>query len=305
MTPHRARADRRAGAALAEMAISLVVLWALLAAIVEFGRMLFASELLQLAARAAARQLALDDSLAAESSFEDALARIYDPQWLVLDLDRLETCGALVESPGGEAPLDRFARERLPLLNQQLRPLMISEDVPASADPEGKARRLVRYPGALLVRSTPPGDPCASDFTVAIPTLEDASGAARQQVHWLPVVEPIANATGGDRFPVSGGGLAAVRIHYPFQALLWSAAYPSPPDPSGRGNLGSRIVEKDVVEANAAARGGALIGARDALLGPYAGRFGAGVQLSVGERVRPYARVLRGEALFPREVVGL
>lgn len=289
--------------------MSLFVLWALLAAIVELGRMLMVSQTLQLAARAATRQLALDDSLPADAPFETALARVFDPQWLVLDLDRLEDCGALAAddpTDAEETALDRFARERLPLLNQQLRPLMIFEQVPAHADPEGTARRLLRYPGALLVSTTPRSDPrCMSDFTVAIPLLEDEDGATQQRVRWLPVVESPPNAAGGDRFPLGGGGLAALRIHYPHQALLWTAAYAPPSDPDGSGNLGERVLAKDLVEIDPSARNGTPIAARDGLAGPWAGRFGVSEQIVRSERVRPYARVLRGEAVFPREVAGL
>lgn len=286
----------------------MFVLWLLLAAIVEFGRLLMVAQTLQLAARAGARQLALDDSLAAEAPFEDALARVFDPQWLVLDLDLLEQCGALLPetvAEESEDPLDRFVRKRLPLLNQQLRPVMFLETVPPEADPRGIPRRLLRYPGTLLARTAPPSDPCASEFGVAIPALEDERGAARQRVRWLPIVESPRDPTGGDRFPLSGGGFAALRIHYPHQALFWSAAYLSPPGPEGRGNVGDRIGEKPIEEINPLDRDGALLDSRDALAGPYGGRFGAGVQAILRERVRPYARVLRGEAVFPREVAGL
>ena len=268
----------------------MLVLWMLFAAIIEFGRMLLVGQTLQTAARSAARALALDDRFRSETSFQAALDSIFDPTWLVLDLERLATCGAFEPyDPADERALDQFFA-RLPLLNQMLRPAMIREDAATGAgDPSG-VQPLLRYPGALLRRSDAAGDPCASDYAVGIPSLDG------DRLRWLPVVEELPGPDGESRFPLSRGGVAALRIHYPHQAVLWTATRTA--------DYGGRIAaDEAVVEDDAAERGGELIADRDALRGPFSGRYGLGAQEILSERVRPYARVLRGQAIFPREVV--
>lgn len=291
MAPRIARdARRRGGAALVELSIALLVLWMLFAAILEFGRMLLVGQMLQSAARAAARAVSLDDRFGAETDFETALDSIFDPTWLVLDLDRLASCGAFEPyAASDERALDQFFA-RLPLLNQMLRPVMIREDAATgTGDPSG-LQPLLRYPGTLLRRTDAPSDPCASAFSVAIPALQE------DRLRWLPIVEELPGADGGSRFPLSGGGLTALRINYPHQAVLWTA--------TRTGDYGGVIAaDTPVLEDNGGERGGELIAERDALRGPYAGRFGLGVQELLSEHVRPYARVLRGQAIFPREVV--
>lgn len=286
---------------LAEFAIVVVVLWLLLAALLEFGRMLAVGQMLQNAARAAARSLALSEQLGAESSLAAALAspwgrqELFDPEWLVLDFAALAACGRV---PAGDVrAFEDFVAE-LPLVNRMLRPAMIPDRVTDS----GRERRdLLRYPGALLRRLDAPVDPCASPYTVGIPQTTGDS------LRWLPVIEEAGGADHG--FALSQGGVAAVRIHYPYAAVAWSATN----DPERR--LGALIrADAAVVPVNPAEAGpggglrGSPIEALDDEVGPYAGRYGLGRQLLPlpdvrASGVRPYARILVGQAAFPREVV--
>ena len=137
------RAER--GAALVEFALVSLVLYLMLAGAVEFGRLMFGANVLQDAARVAARELAVAP-IRANVSFDYALScnpldepvnclvdlrrRVFDPACLVVDFSD----PAVSPDPDGY-----FAA--MPVVNQVLRSLMITE--PSRPD-------LVRYPGALL-----------------------------------------------------------------------------------------------------------------------------------------------------------
>lgn len=286
---------------LAEFAIVVVVLWLLLAALLEFGRMLAVGQMLQNAAHAAARSLALSEEVAAESSLPAALAspwgrrQLFDPEWLVLDFAALAACGRV--PPGDEEAFEDFVAE-LPLVNRMLRPAMIPDRV---SDPGRERRDLLRYPGALLRRLEAPADPCASPYTIGIPQV---SG---DRVRWLPVIEEAGGA--GNGFALSQGGVAALRIHYPYAAVAWSATADASRPLAALVRADAVVVPVNPEEAGP---GGGLRGAPiDALegeVGPYAGRYGLGRQLlplpeASAFGVRPYARILVGQAAFPREVV--
>lgn len=297
-TSRRPRRRRERGAVLAEVGLVALVLWMLLAALLELGRWLTAAQVLQNVAQATARAMALDDTARAEDDFSTALAPHFDPDWLVLDLDALVACGELGPGPG-YAGLDAFFAG-LPLVNRLLRPLMMNEDVDANGDaagwrtPDADRRRLLRYPGALLLRTTPSPSPCASRWTVGIPQAEEGG------VRWLPVVEEVAEPGSGGRFPLSQGGIVALRIHYPFHAATWTATRG---DADRRESYAGRIAaDEPVLELDAATRGGALRAGSGEAFGPYAGAFGLGRQPVLGGVVRPYARVLLGQAAFRREV---
>src|SRR4051794_12755582 len=89
------RAPRR-GEVLVEFAFIAVVLYLLLAGIIEFGRALFAAQVLQQAADSAARELSRTPlpptgTLTGPTGALNTAAgkAIYDEQFLVVDLDKL------------------------------------------------------------------------------------------------------------------------------------------------------------------------------------------------------------------------
>jgi hypothetical protein len=205
------------GAVLVEFALVALTLSLLLAATIEFGRLLFYAQALQDVARVAARELSVTPlPLITVQTFDDALrdcdrvqTRIYNPSFLVINLDDFAT----------DSDLDQhFAR--LPLVNRALRPLMMIDQ----PDPEGP--RFLRYPGALLAESAPacPSPWPTSGYTVGIPRVEERDpDTGAETIRWVPVVEeirldPAAPQTGHfgvtmDTCPTAPCGIVALRIN--------------------------------------------------------------------------------------------
>lgn len=320
-------ADER-GAALVEFALVSVVLYIMLAAGIEFGRMMFDANALQDVARVAARELATAPVLA-DATFEYALTcdvaddaqclvnlkrRVFDPACLVIDLND----PAVALDPDGF-----FAA--LPIVNRALRSLMISEP---------SRPGLLRYAGALVADDSgaacsaigPNGQAAATGVTVAIPLVEARDGSGIETIRWVPVMEEVRSAANAqcpargpfslvylptsdecgplDEDPMPDRGLAAVRINYPFQAATLSGfrrvtTFDDPMAP----NVSSYIVAEDGAVQQRNVPPGSPVG-DDGSLGPYAGPFGLGRQLALaGRTVRPYRKLLSAQAVFRREVL--
>lgn len=301
--------DRRhdRGAVLVEFALVIVVLYLLLAATVDLGRAFATQQLLESTARTAARELALRP-LGLATTFDEALAQVFDPASLVVDLD----------VPCEESLDARFTR--LPVANRMLRPLMITDRVNLG----GERRTFLRYPGALVRYRTPPPPPpgagavcgISREYGVAIPRLAVDPGGA-DVLEWVAVVE---EATEPSAFPLVAGvqrsGLVALRVHYPWQAGL-IAAFRRPGGADGTGNLDSAVLAEDPAEIRGALPAGSeLIGELDGEVPleapdgsrlttpyrPYSGRLGLGAMVVAGQEVRPFSRLLSAQALFRREV---
>jgi hypothetical protein len=330
-----AHASRRAGlrrpergAALVEFALVSLVLYLMLAGVIEFGRLMFDANALQDVARVAARELALAP-VRAEATFDYALscdaasdadclvdlrARVFDPACLVVDL----TDPAVAPDPDGF-----FAA--MPMVNRSLRALMISEP---------SRPGLLRYAGALL--SDPGGAACSAigpngqasptGLTVGIPLVESRDASGVEAIRWVPVVEEIRAAQDAncpargpfslvylaiedecgplDADPLADRGLAAVRVNYPYQAATLSgfrSSVPNGSDPMPP-NIGSFIVADDGgVQQNNSAPGVPL---DDGAIGPYSGPYGLGRQLALaGRTLRPFRKLISVQAIYRREVV--
>ena len=314
------RRVRQKGSALVEFALTAIVLYLLIAGGIELGRMIFVSQVLQDAARVAARELSVT-SLPAGISFEDAMqlpavsSQIWNPDLLVIDLD------------AHAADLETYIAS-LPLVNQALRPVFIAENITLG----GVLRRFLRYPGALLVKAgTPTG------FTVGIPRVTTRNANGVETVDWVPVMAEVrGNPTDAACAPygpfnlvpppppapvqcgtsVVPAGIAAVAINFPFQSAglsgFRSAGFTNgAPNP----NIGNVIqADDDAAIANSVASplppGTSLLGAgqvpplsSDAGTAPYSGRLGLGSQQALGKTVRPFRSLLLGQAMFRREVV--
>lgn len=319
------RRDER-GAALVEFALVSLVLYLLLAAGIEFGRMMFAANVVQDAARLAARELAVAP-LRADVTFEYALTcdpvadaacladlrrRVFDPACLVVD----------VNDPAVAADPEAYFAS-MPVVNRTLRSLFISEP--------GRSN-LLRYPGALLGDNAaascsaigPNGQAAATGLTVGIPMVTSRGATGAETIIWVPVVEEIrADRTcpqrgafsliytpatdecgplGAD--PVADRGLAAIRVNYPYQAATLSAFQPAPPtitDPSPPNWAGVITADDGAVLETNAAPGSTLDDETPA--GTYAGRYGLGRQLAfAGRTVRPYRRLVSAQSIHRREV---
>jgi hypothetical protein len=286
----RAHSGRRSqrGAVLVEFAFVAILMYLLLATTVDFGRLFFTAQAVQDAARTTARELSvipLPPSMTLEQALQDpkVRARVFQPEHLVIDLDDI---------PGG-LTLDQFY-DTLPVLNQMLRPLMIFDDT--------GGRRLLRYPGALLVDPTTP-----SGYTVGIPLVEGRDARGVETIRWVPVLEEIRNANFPAQSPFSmttpaampQRGLVAIRINYPFQAAMLvghrSAGAPTTPNM----DLHIQADPAGVVQTNAAP--GALL-PDTGEANPYAGPYGLGRMYAYAQDVRPFRRLLSAQAIFRREV---
>lgn len=283
------KAPRR-GQVLVEFALIALVLYLLLAGILEFGRALHVSGVIQQSADVMARELSRTP-LPPAISFRDALdrpevrRRVYDERLLVIDLD---------QNPDLDDLYSLF-----PVVNQMLRSAMIFEVV--------NGRRLIRYPGALVTAGQEPNVPLPPGFTdsglrILIPRVGSRQATGEEVIaEWLPVVEEV----GENSFTVAGtsptSGTASVRINYPFQAATLSGYQPNPAGPF-EPNLDNPIrADDDAVSAppNNLAGGSEV--------GPYAGRYGLGKQEAWGQTigpVRPFRKILAGQTAYRREIFG-
>ena len=270
------------GGVLVEFALVSFAMYLLLAAIIGLGRWMATIQAAQEAARIAAREIALYP-LPADFTFADALGdpgfrqAVYDPGLLVVDL---------AQFPFGDALENHFAE--MPVVNRSLRPLMITSNV----DVNGEVRQLLHLPGLITESSTGP-----SGLTVLVPRIDerDPESGAESEITILPVLEEIGpgsfSVTSPDR------GLVAVRLNVPYQSATLSAYLPS----SELSSTGQPF--NQAVIANDPGGGGfEILGVGEDGFGPYSGTFGLGEHAALGERVRPFRRLVAAQALFRREV---
>jgi Flp pilus assembly protein TadG len=284
-------ADRR-GAVLVEFALVALVTTLLFAATTDLGRLVFTAQVVQDAARAGARELAVTP-LPAEMTFDEALldptvrSRVFDPDQLAIDVTASMNNGTFDLNATCTA---------LPIINRVLCPLMIVDgtSVPGVT--------LLRYPGALLTTAT--------GFSVAIPrvTARDATGV--ETIEWVSVIEearsdPADPSTGP--FTLTSGttssGTVALRINYPFQAAAMSGFRTSDPahplEPNG---MNVNVADDAAVMSLQEPPGGTLVSDQPGA-GTYAGPYGLGRQYAfAGKTVRPFRRLISAQAVFRREV---
>lgn len=317
------RRHHRAGQSLVEFAIVSLVLYMLLAAILTFGHMLYVAQGLQGAADLAAREISRTPLPAVKPDgayfdFNDALSaddvrqRIYDEAFLVIDLD--DFYENFPPPPNRLTSIFQDLAPTLPLLNQQLLPLMI-------VDPSGDegTRRLLRYPGALLNRGgdaiAPPRTATASaegpydtsvsykswiatEFRVRIP-LVSRSSEGIETIQLVDVIEEIkgGSATSPFRIDSPQQGIVALRMNYPFQSASMSSFEPNPQ---------GVFADEPHMVPNAATDDGSLTRTNslgeEVYVGPYGGTNGLGAQGAFGKKVRPYRRVISAQAIYRREI---
>jgi hypothetical protein len=284
------------GGVLLEFALISLAFYVLIALVVDIGRMVFSAQVLQDAARVAARELSLvplPPGMTFDQALEDpaVTAQIFDPGLLVIDLDAF----------GSDDAAFQTYMDQLPMVNKMLRPLMIFDQVEVG----GATRRLLRFPGALL------NDPSApSGLGVGIPRVESRGAEGVETIRWVPVLEEMTNGSFSlvppdPANPPPQRGLVAVRINYPFQAAMLTGFQQA----SGglfESNLANRIQAADESvgdTANAPSRGTPFGAGELPETGVYGGRFGLGGQFAFGgELLRPYRRLLSAQAISRREV---
>jgi hypothetical protein len=281
---------------LVEFALIALAFYLLMAATIEIGRMILASQILQNAARVGARELALFP-LPPTYSFEEALAdedvrdHIYDPAKLCFDVAGKSQAQIDAEISGW------------PIVNRMLSPLMLREEIQVN----GTARELLHYPGALVQG---PGSGGEYPYLVVVPQVTTVDGV--EEVEFLQVVEEVVPRTPvtGDPIPERAPfslaeapgkrerGLVALRVNYPFQAAMFSL-YSDPED------LSSAVLADDdavvVVNPTATATISSASTEDPDEGGLYHGRHGLGRHYALIQEVRPYRRLLSAQSLFRRE----
>jgi hypothetical protein len=303
------------------------MLYLMLAGAVEFGRLMFGANVLQDAARVAARELAVAP-IRADVSFDYALScnPLDEPLTCLVDLRRRvfdSACLVVDYSDPAVSPDPDAYFAAMPVVNQVLRSLMITEP---------SRPNLVRYPGALLSDGAglacsaigPYGQASPTGLTVGIPIVNNDGGA--ESITWVSVLEEIRPSQDNDcpaRGPFSlvylaaqddcGGldvdpsptrGVAAVRVNYPYQAAMLSgfrSSAPTATDPLPP-NIANPILADDgsIQETNLPP--GGLIDDGGAV-GAYAGVYGLGRQLALAGRVvRPFRKLVSAQAIQHREV---
>lgn len=309
---HRSGLHRaRRGAVLVEFALVALVLYVVLAAVIEFGRALLLAQGAQAAADVAARELALAP-LPASLTFDQALEtayvreRVYDAAFLAIDVaTQIPDVDGLAGIGG--ADVDAFFAG-LPVVNRALRPLMIRGTV--DLGPELGQRELIRYPGALLV--DPEAPPGSSGLTVAIPEVVARNEQEGEEtIRWRRVLEevradpltPVDPAASPFSALSPDGGLVAVRVHVPFQAAAL-ASYRTPPEGPFAPNLAFPNVSDDpeVQLAPGAPQPPGQLIAGVPPDGVYGGPYGLGRLYALGTEVRPFRRLFAAQSLQRREL---
>jgi hypothetical protein len=237
----------------------------LLAATIDFGRAVHSAQVLQQAADAGARALARVP-LPATMTFEQALNEPTGTvKTQVYNDDLLR-----VQLQPGESVFDHF--QNGPVLNQLLAPLMIVDQ-----------NNVASYPGIMK----DPNDRRQFPRWRVPVTLEDAGGT----IQFVDVVEEIGSDPDTQlsgpfslTAPGTTQGYVALRVNYPFQAAGLVAYQPQ--NTTGGQNVPIVVPPQD---ANGPA-------------GPYGGSDGRGLFYAHGTTVRPFRRLISGQAIYKREV---
>jgi hypothetical protein len=289
---------------LVEFALVSLVLWMLFAVAIDFGRLMFSAQALQDAARVAARELALMP-LPADFTFDELFDRssLLDPMKApyyqkVQDQIFNPACLVINIEDKTDDEVDAFLAT-MPVVNKALRPLMF-------VDLSG-GRRLLRYPGALLSDTT--GSQCGTEpptgFVVGIPQVSRPSGV--ETVEWIPVIQEIQPGHFSLTSGTAPAGIVGIRLNFPYEAAAITSFQPNPPGPlEFEPNLNPNYADEGAVaEDNPAARPGDTLpddSTDPNRFGPYKGPYGLGRQLAFASTVRPYSRVLAGQAIARREI---
>jgi hypothetical protein len=309
---NRDRPHCRHGQAVLEFALIAIVLYLLVATIIEFGRVLHGAQTVQTIVDQASREISRVP-LSSTTTFATALTdprvqAIYSEDYLAIDLSAWT---------GSETLLD-FLQSRtpsVPLVNQAMLPLMFVDSV--------GGKPLLRFPGALVTSSTAP-----SGYTVKVPILTANSPPGGPEIiEWHDVLEEIQDSSGNGPFSVawtdaSGtnplpGGMVALRLNYAFEAATMAGYQAQPPDSNGETvpNLSYPIVADDggVTAVNSPNGGGTAVSpdlpppdeqGAPAYAGPYGGTYGLGEMGLQLQTVRPFRKVISAQAIFRREVFG-
>jgi len=297
VTRRRASHDARRGAVLVEFALIAIAFYILMAGTIELGRMIFAEQILQNAARVGARELATIP-LPPVITFADALQNpdvkesIFDANLLAYEYTDDTTLQTQIDG--------------WPVVNRMLSTLMVKDEVTV----DGNTIKLFRYPGALL-KNLDAGSGATNHFVVAIPQVDDAWTS----IVWHPVVEEIcqdgnlayASFSMAAVLPHNEErGEVALRINYPFQAATL-VQY------RGASGVNDAVLADDHSLSLGPFPPGmnvsiANVESTQNSIGSYSGSLGLGKLFAATstnnpmQGVRPFHRMLVAQSIFRREV---
>jgi len=255
---------KRKGQSLVEFALVSLVMYLLLAAILTFGHALYVAQQVQMSADFLAREVSRQP-LSSNSTLRDALDQTDVFDETLLDVEYSSNLQADIEN--------------WPIVNKMLSVVMLRQIV------NGQER--FRIPGMVE---------------------RDVEGRTRYQIakrldaqldnndDWIDVVEEIEDGIYQLQI-VDGevqGGIVALRINYPIQSPLLTAF--SPPAQFGN-ETGIGTIDADASEFDTLS---------PVILDPvedlYGGDKGLGRQYAWGKQVRPFRRIVSGQAVYRREV---
>jgi hypothetical protein len=305
---------RRSGSVLIEFALIALILYLLLAAVIEFGRAFYSAQAVQSAADVAARELArvpLPADISLTKALDDPVVRskVFDPRLLVIDLDNLEIDGTPAVGTDDAAKLD-YVYARMPIVNQALRPLMIFEAF--------DGRNLLRYPGQLQTKGPETGLPpprFETGLRVVVYQILSVGANGAETIKPVPVLEEVDAGSDPSLFSVrnpNSRGVVALRINFPYQAAALSGFRDTDPTTLGPDKPLDPVIADDSAvtvqtNPNYMPDGAAAEGANpadDASLRPYKGQYGLGQQAAfAGKTIRPFSKLLSGQAVYRREVL--
>ena len=182
-------------------------------------------------------------------------------------------------------------------------------------------RNLLHYPGALVAVTDPsswssPTNPrplaAWGGYTVRIPIL---SASTPGNFRWARVIEEVESVTNSDfenPFLITKLGVVALRINYPYQSSSMTG-FQTQSDPFAP-NIGHPSVADDssLAASNPSDLPGTLsptLGSGGKYAGTYGGEYSLGEQSALGSQqltgglpVRPFRRVVTGQAIYRREI---
>ncbi|HEX4147646.1 MAG TPA: TadE/TadG family type IV pilus assembly protein [Pirellulales bacterium] len=329
-------AKHRRGQSLVEFALVALVMYLMLAAIIEFGRIYFGAETIQstvdLAAREFARTPAPPDITISEGLDQLTVFQgIYDERFLVIDIQ---------QAAAQAGSLQNYVNT-LPIVNQQLFPLMIysqaDQYVPQNGNnQQGPTRPMLHFPGALVPDpnpSTAPAGALNDGYVVRVPVITSRqstgtsggnglpTGTSQDEVvEWHRVLEainplsdtfPLFNDSGT---PVVNGGVVALRLNYPFQAASMSSYPWDPANPSQLHVVDPYIAPGTDTEAGYSDTGVTandpfnIMGGQQPVTPGYSplyeGQYSLGARQAVGQTVRPFRKTISCQAVYRRELYG-
>jgi len=263
------RAHRRRGAALVEFSLISFAFVGVLGGIVELGRMMHMKQVVSQVARVFAREMATQD-VPATATFSEALLqalvreRVYDPRLLAIDATQ-----GLPDTANW------------PATNKVMSQLYIVTRLP-------DGRSIWHWPGTIV--ALPDGA-----LTVRVPVVSTTSSG--ESVEWRDPIEEVkfAGSSEGPYSVLANGpqrGLVSVRVNAPYSSIFWFAT-------TTGGYDGLVDAEAPVAQTNALG-GTAVVG----VPGPYGGALGLGQAYALGGSVRPFRRLILGQAMHRREVLG-